>query len=153
MGHNPVNHPLRPIYRLVGLVTGAYLAVFGVLGLIQTAGESFTGHTGVRVLGQGTNMLWSVLALAIGAIVLLATLTGRNLDVAADKYLGWALLVIGTFELAVLRTDANFLGFSMSTVIVTYVAGLLLITVGLYSKVAPPSQSGAPRQVREGRTA
>jgi hypothetical protein len=41
----------------------------------------------------------------------------------------------------------------MSTVIVTYLAGLALILAGLYGKVAPQEQAGAPRQVREGRTA
>jgi hypothetical protein len=153
MAHTPVNHPLRPIYRIVGFIVGAYLVAFGILGFIQTSDESFTGP-GVRVLGQGTNMLWSIVSLAIGAIVLLTAAAGRNLDVAADKYLGWALLVLGTYELTVLRTDdVNIFGFTMSTVIVTYITGLLLITVSLYSKIAPRSEAGAPRQVREGRTA
>ncbi|MEU4423955.1 DUF4383 domain-containing protein [Actinoplanes sp. NPDC024001] len=153
MAHTPVNHPLRPLYRIAGFIAGAYLVVFGILGFIQTSGESFTGP-GERVLGQGTNMLWSIVSLAVGAVVLLTTATGRNLDVAADKYLGWGLLVLGTYELAVLRTDdVNFFGFTMSTVVVTYLVGLLLITVSLYSKIAPRSEAGAPRQVREGRTA
>lgn len=153
MAHNPVNHPLRPMYRVVGFLAGAYLVAFGVVGLIQTSGESFTGSTGVRVLGQGSNMLWSVIALAVGAIVLIATVVGRNIDTETDKFLGWGLLVAGTYGLAFSRTDANILGFTIATVVVTYIAGLALITTSLYSKVAPPSQAGAPRQVREGRTA
>jgi uncharacterized protein DUF4383 len=151
--HNPVNHPLRPIYRAIAFVAGAYLIVFGVVGLIQTAGESFTGSTGVRVLGQQSNLLWSIIALLLGAVVVGATAVGRNLDVQADKIIGWALLVFGTYALATSRTDANFLGFSIATVVVTYLVGVVLITCGLYSKVAPDSEAGAPRQVREGRTA
>ena len=50
MAHNPVNHPLRPIYRVVGFITGGYLVAFGILGLIQTAGEPFANETGIRVL-------------------------------------------------------------------------------------------------------
>ena len=153
MAHTPVNHPLRPLYRALSFVAGAYLVVFGIIGLIQTSDESFTGSTGVRVLGQETNMLWSIIALIIGAVVIGATAVGRNLDVAADKYLGWALLVLGSYELATSRTDANFLGFSIATVVVTYLVGLVLITASLYNKVAPTSQAGAPRQVREGRPA
>ncbi|MEV0897957.1 DUF4383 domain-containing protein [Actinoplanes sp. NPDC049802] len=153
MAHTPVNHPLRPIYRIVGFVTGAYLVAFGIIGFIGTSGEEFTGP-GVRVLGQGSNMLWSTISLALGALVLLGTAIGRNIDVAIDQYLGWGLLVLGTYELMMLRTDdLNIFGFTMSTVIVTYLVGLLLILVSLYSKSAPPSQVGAPRQVREGRTA
>ena len=153
MAHTPVNHPLRPMYRALGFLAGAYLVVFGVLGVIQTAGESFTGDSGERVLAQGSNMLWSIITVILGAVVLGATALGRNLDVAADKYIGWALLVIGSYELAVNRTDANFFGFTIATVIVTYVVGLILILASLYSKVGAPAQAGAPRQVREGRTA
>jgi hypothetical protein len=153
MAHNPVNHPLRPMYRLLGFLAGGYLVLFGIVGLIQTSGEPFTGSTGVRVLGQGSNMLWSVIALAVGALVLVATVAGRNVDTQADKFLGWGLLVAGSYELAFSRTDANVLGFTIATVIVTYLVGLALITVSLYSKVVPAEQAGAPRQVREGRTA
>jgi uncharacterized membrane protein HdeD (DUF308 family) len=49
----------------------------------------------------------------------------------------------------VIRTDANFLNFSISTVVVTYLVGLVLIMAGLYSKVAPAAEAGAPRQERE----
>ena len=153
MAHNPVNHPLRPMYRALAFLAGAYLVVFGIVGLIQTAGENVTGSTGVRVLGQETNLLWSILALILGAIVVVAVVIGRNVDVQVDKFIGWALLVIGTYELASNRTDANFLGFSVATVVVTYLVGLVLIISGLYSTVAPPTEAGAPRQAREGRTA
>ena len=61
--------------------------------------------------------------------------------------------MLGTYGLAFSRTDANIFGQNIHTVIVTYIVGLALITVSLYSKVAPASQAGAPRQVREGRTA
>ena len=153
MAHTPVNHPLRPLYRALSFLAGAYLVVFGIIGLIQSAGESFTGRTGVHVFGQETNLLWSIIAVIIGAIVLGATAVGRNLDVAADQYMGWALLVFGSYELATNRTDANFLGFSISTVVVTYLVGLVLITCSLYLKTATQSAVGAPRQAREGRTA
>lgn len=153
MAHNPVNHPLRPLYRALGFLAGAYLVVFGIVGLIQTSGKSFTGNTGVRVLGQQSNLLWSIIVLVLGAIVLLTTAVGRNLDAQADKFIGWALLVLGSYELATSRTDATFFGFSIATVVVTYLVGLILITVSLYSTVAPPAQAGAPRQVREGHPA
>lgn len=153
MAHNPVNHPLRPMYRVIGFLAGAYLVAFGIVGLIESSGDDFTGSTGATALGQGTNMLLSIISLAVGAIVVIASLIGRNLDVAADKYLGWGLLVLGTYGLAFSRTDANIFGQDIETVIVTYIVGLALITVSLYSKVAPAAQAGAPRQVREGRTA
>jgi Domain of unknown function (DUF4383) len=152
MAHIPVNHPLRPIYRAVAALMGLYLVAFGILGIILTADEGLFGKAGDRVLGQGANLFWAVVSIAIGAVVLIATFLGRNIDVAVNTYLGWTLVVVGTFSLAVIRTDANFLDFSISTVIVSYLVGLSLITAALYSKVAPPEEAGEPRQVREGRT-
>ncbi|GIF24382.1 hypothetical protein BJ973_007862 [Actinoplanes tereljensis] len=153
MAHNPVNHPLRPMYRVLGFVAGAYLVVFGIVGLIQTSGDDFTGKSPDLVLGQGGNLLLSIISLAVGVIVLIITAIGRNLDTVGDQYLGYGLLVLGTYGLAFSRTDANVFGQDIATVIVTYIVGLALITVSLYSKVAPAAQAGAPRQVREGRTA
>jgi hypothetical protein len=143
--HNPVNHPLRPVYRAVAAIAGIYLILFGLLGLVQGAAD------GERVLGQGTNPLWSVISLVVGAIVLGATVLGRNLDTEADKFAGWGLLVVGSYSLATSRTDVNVFDFTISTVNVNYLVGLVLIMCGLYAKTAPPAEAGAPRQVREGR--
>ena len=153
MAHTPVNHPLRPIYRALGALTGVYLILFGVVGIIVNLDEGLFGNDGGLVLGQQANMFWSIVSILIGVIVLAATVIGRNSDVEVDKYFGWGLLVVGSYELAVLRTDANFLGFSVATVIVTYLLGLVLIMAGQYSKVAPQSQAGAPRQEREAQNA
>jgi len=149
MGHNPVNHPLRPIYRALGALTGAYLLLFGILGAILTGSDGLFGNGDDRVLGQQTNLFWSIVAVLVGAIVLIASIIGNNSDTLIDKYFGWGLLVIGSYELAAIRTDANFLNFSISTVVVTYLLGLILIMAAYYSKVAPEEQTGAPRQTRE----
>jgi Domain of unknown function (DUF4383) len=149
MAHNPVNHPLRPLYRAIGAVAGAYLVLFGIVGLIVTAGDGLFGTTGDRVLGQGTNLFWSIVALVLGVIVLAVAAVGRNLDTEVDKFLGWGLLVVGSYGLAVIRTDANFLDFSIATVVITYLVGLLLIMTGLYSKVARTQDAGPSREERE----
>jgi hypothetical protein len=149
MGHNPINHPLRPVYRALGGLIGLYFVVFGVVGLIVTGGDGLFSNDTDRVLGQASNLAHSILSIVLGVVVLVATVLGRNLDVAVDKYLGWGVLVLGTYSLAVIRTDANFLNFSVSTVVVTYLAGLVLIMAAYYSNVAPPEQAGTPRQTRE----
>ena len=130
MAHTPVNHPLRPIYRALGALTGVYLILFGVVGIIVNLDEGLFGNDGGLVLGQQANMFWSIVSILIGVIVLAATVIGRNSDVEVDKYFGWGLLVVGSYELAVLRTDANFLDFSVTTVIVTYLLCLVLIIAG-----------------------
>jgi hypothetical protein len=153
MAHFPVNHPLRPLYRALSGLAGIYLVIFGIVGLTVTAGDGLFGTAGHRALGQGTNLFWSIVCLIIGAIVIVATVLGGNILAETDKYIGWGLLVVGTFGLAVARTDANVLDFTIATVVVTYLVGLVLIMAGFYSKVASPQEAGAPRQVREGQTA
>ena len=153
MAHNPVNHPLRPLYRALSALAGIYLILFGVVGFIVTGGNGLFGQPDERVLGQGANLFWSIISLILGVVVLAGVVIGRNIDVEINKYLGWGLLVIGSYELGASRTDANFLKFSVATVVVTYLVGLVLILAGLYTKTAPPENTGAPRQVREGQTA
>jgi hypothetical protein len=142
MAHTPINHPLRPLYRVLAALVGIYLIVFGVVGFITGDGD--------RVLGQGASTLWSVVALIAGVAVLIATVVGRNLDVKVDQYVGWALVVIGTFGLAVSRTDANFLGFTASTVVVIYICALILILASLYGKVGTEEDARAEQVAAHG---
>ena len=154
MAHYPVNHPLRPLYRALAAVVGLALVAFGVIGFIQTGGEGLFGHPEAKIAGLGGNLAASILAVVIGAVVLLTAVVGRNVDTATHRVLGWTLLVIGSYELAVSRTDANFLDFSIGTVTLFYTLGILLILSGLYTKMESDSENvSAPRQVREGRTA
>jgi hypothetical protein len=151
MAHTPVNHPLRPVYRALGALTGLYLVIFGVVGLITTGGNGLFAVDNGSALGQGTNLAWSLVAIVLGAAVLGASVLGRNIDVAVNTYVGWTLLVVGTAMLCLLRTEINIFNFSVATVIVTYLLGLVLIQAGMYSKVVPQEQAGTPRPVQEGR--
>lgn len=147
--HNPVNHPLRPVYRALGALAGLYLVVFGVVGVVVTGADAPLAHDTERVLGQGGNLAASILSLVLGVLVLAGTVLGRNRDVTAYTYVGWAVLVIATLSLAVSRTEVNILNVTIATVIVSYLVGLALVLAGQYCKVAPPQQAGAPRQERQ----
>ncbi|HEY7271094.1 MAG TPA: DUF4383 domain-containing protein [Actinoplanes sp.] len=142
MAHTPINHPLRPLYRALCALVGIYLILFGVVGFLVGDGD--------RVLGQGANTLWSVVSLILGVIVLAATVMGRNLDVKVNQYVGWALVAIGTLSLAVSRTDANFLDFTVSTVVVTYICALILILSSLYGKVGTDEDAHAEQVAAHG---
>jgi len=143
MAHIPVNHPLRPLYRALGALAGVYLVLFGIVGLIVNAGDDFFAVTAERVLGQGANMFASVISLVTGAIVLIATAIGRNVDTSAYKFLGWGVLVVGSYGLATARIDANFLGFTISTVVVDYLVGLALVLASLYITSGSEAESRA----------
>ena len=148
MAHTPINHPARPVYRAIGGLTGLYLVVFGVLGIITSTGDEILAQDDTRVLGQGTNLGFSLLCVLLGLVVLVGTALGRNIDVAINQWLAYALMVIGLAGLAFIRTDANFFNFSIFTVIVVMTAALVLLMAGLYGKVGTEDEAEAFQRAR-----
>jgi Domain of unknown function (DUF4383) len=143
MGHNPVNHPAQPIWRAISGLIGLYLVIFGVLGVIETAGNDFFSQDDMSVLGQGTNLAHSVFSILIGLLVLATTGIGRNMDVAVNKPLAYVFMAIGLAGLAFLRTSANLFNLTMVTVIVTMLIGLVLLMTAMYGKVGSDDEHKA----------
>ncbi|GAB3143995.1 hypothetical protein GCM10027290_21400 [Micromonospora sonneratiae] len=148
MAHNPVNHPARPVYRAIGGLTGLYLAGFGVLGVIENSGAEFFAQNDTLVLGQGANLGYSIISAVVGILVLVGTAIGRNIDTVINKLLGYGFMVLGLASLAVMRTDANFLDFSMSTAIVSMVIGMVLLMAGMYGKIGTEEEVRAWQEAR-----
>lgn len=148
MAHTPINHPARPIYRAIGGLTGLYLVVFGVLGIIASAGNEILAQDDTRVLGQGTNLGFSLLSVLLGLVVLVGTALGRNIDVAINQWLAYTLMVIGLAGLAFIRTDANIVNFTVVTVVVVLSASLVLLMAGMYGKVGTDEEAEAFQKAR-----
>lgn len=148
MAHTPVNHPARPIYRAIGGIVGLYFIVFGVLGIIASAGNDVLAQDDTKVLGQGTNLGFSLLSVLLGAVILVGVVIGRNLDVAINQWLAYALMVLGLAMLAFLQTDANIFNFSIMTDIVVLVLALVLLMAGMYGKVGTDDEHEAWQKAR-----
>ncbi|MEU1888665.1 MULTISPECIES: DUF4383 domain-containing protein [unclassified Micromonospora] len=148
MAHTPVNHPARPVYRAIGGLLGLYLVVFGVLGVIASAGNDIFAQDDTKVLGQGTNLGFSLLSVLFGVVILVGTVIGRNLDVAINQWLSYTLMVISLAGLAFLQTDANVANFSILTVIVLMTLSLVLLMVGMYGKVGTDDEKEAWQKAR-----
>lgn len=149
MAHTPVNHPARPVYRAIGGLVGLYFVVFGVIGIITTAGNDVLAQDDtLKVLGQGANLGFSLLSVVLGAVILAGIAIGRNLDVAINQWLAYALMVLGLGELAFLRTDANILNFSIMTVIVVLTLATALLMAGMYGKVGTDEEKEAWQKAR-----
>lgn len=149
MSHIPVNHPLRTLYRFLAAVAGLYILVFGVVLFGKTNGNAvFDQNNLVSALGLQGNMGFAVLSIAAGAVILVCTLIGRNIDRAINMVGGIAFMTVGILMLCLLRTDANFLGFSMTNVVVSFVIGVLLFAAGLYGKTGSAEQAAAEEHAR-----
>jgi hypothetical protein len=133
--HLPVNHRLRPLYRFLAALAGAYVLVFGIVGVIKTAGEPFFDqNSATSVVGLRSNMAFAILSIVVGLIVLVGTVVGRNIDHVINLVAGIIFLVAGMLMMTVLQTNANFLNFQISTCVVSFVIGLVLFTAGLYGR-------------------
>ena len=59
---------------------------------------------------------------------------GRNIDRYVNVAGGLFFMVVGMGMMLLMRTDANFLGFSMANSIASFLIGTVLFAAGLYGK-------------------
>jgi hypothetical protein len=133
--HLPVNHHLRGFWRVLSTLAGLYVLIFGIAGAVQTSGmKTFDTH-GERVLGLTTNPGFSMISIGVGAIIVIASLVGRNIDVAVNLVLSVIFICAGLFSLAFLRTDLNYFAFSVTNCVVSYALGTIVGVSSLYGRV------------------
>jgi hypothetical protein len=150
MSHIPVNHHLRPLYRAIAALIGIYVLLFGVVGIISSAGTQLLARGDISALGLRTNLAFSVASVAAGALILLSVIVGRGVYYVMGVWGGAAFMVVGLVMLALLNTDLNVLNFSVATVMVSFVFGILLFSAGLYGKSGSPEVARAGEAVRHG---
>jgi hypothetical protein len=136
MPHIPVNHRLQPWYRLLAALAGAFVLVFGIIGIIRTAGDPLFVRGTDEVFGLKLNLAFSIISVLTGIVVLGGAALGRNSDHYINLVAGGVFLGAGMLMMILLRTDADFLNFRMATCIVSFVIGLALLLAGLYGKTA-----------------
>ncbi|MEU0003532.1 DUF4383 domain-containing protein [Streptomyces sp. NPDC006314] len=131
--HLPVDHRLNRVYRIGAGLIGAFLIVFGILGLIDHIGFFNTG--GDTVTGLNTNGALSVLSICIGLLLLVGMVIGGNFASTLNMVLGVLFLLNGFLFLGLLDTSSNFLAFKIQNVFFSFIVGLLLMTFGMYGRV------------------
>jgi hypothetical protein len=145
--HLPVNHPLRPLYRVLAGLVGGYSLVFGIAAFTRTKGTPLFAHTDLPwVLGLRANLAFALLSIFSGAVLAVCAVIGRNLDFLVNTLGGLVFMAVGMLMLGLLQTDANFLGFSMTNCVVSLVLGTIVFTAGLYGRTGSAS-SGAHRSI------
>ncbi len=137
ISHLPVNHRLRPLYRAVAGLVGSYVLAFGIVGFTRTRGTPLFAHTDLPwVLGLRTNLAFALLSILAGAVLLVCTVIGRNLDFLAYFVGGVVFMAVGMLMLALLQTDANVLGFTVTNCVVSLVFGMAVFAAALYGRSA-----------------
>lgn len=143
MAHFPVNHPARPLYRVVAGLVGLYVLVFGVLGLVETWNDPLFSRASHWVLGLRVNLAFALVSVVFGIGLVIGASRRSNLGHYMNLTAGVVFMVTGLAMLAVLQTSANILNFSVSTVVVSLLFGLVFLATGLYDKVGPHDHAAA----------
>jgi hypothetical protein len=132
--HLPVDRRLNLVYRIGAGVMGAFLCVFGVLGITDNVGFFTTRDN--TVLGLGSDPALSWLSIVVGLVLLGGMVKGGNLASTLNLLVGVAFVLSGFVNLALLETDANILNFRMQNVIFSFAVGLVLMVFGMYGRVS-----------------
>ena len=136
--HIPINHHLRRLYRVLTGLAGLYVLVFGIAGASRSAGLPLFAdphhETLPWVLGLRTNPAFSYLSIGAGIALLAGAVIGRNVDHYVNLVAGGVFLLSGMAMMTLLQSDANFLGFSMSNCVVSFILGLVTLAAGLYGR-------------------
>ncbi|MEV0943626.1 DUF4383 domain-containing protein [Micromonospora wenchangensis] len=148
MAHFPVNHPARPLYRVFAGLVGLYILVFGAFGVVQTWGEPLFARGSHWALGLRTNLAFSLVSVVFGIVLIIGASRRGNLGHIMNLTAGVVFMVTGIAMMSVLQTRANILNFSMSTVIVSLLFGLLLLATGLYDKIGTDEHAARERADR-----
>jgi hypothetical protein len=149
--HLPINHHLRPMWRVLAFLAGIYILVFGVLGFMRArdAGLDWFAQEGLpTILWLKANPAFALMSIVVGAIVVLGALIGRNIDRWINLLAGTVFILAGMAMMALLRTDVNFLGFTMSACIASFILGLVMFTAGLYGRVGSLKEERAERELQ-----
>jgi hypothetical protein len=148
MAHIPINHPMRPLYRTLSGLIGLYILVFGIIGVVQTAGDPLFDRGDVWVLGLRTNLAFAILSVVYGAVLLVGAVIGGNVEHMINLGAGLVFILVGLFMMTVMETDVNILNFSMVNSIVSFIFGMLVLTAGLYDKVGSSDDVAAEERFR-----
>ncbi|MEV0725327.1 DUF4383 domain-containing protein [Micromonospora purpureochromogenes] len=149
MAHFPVNHPARSLYRVFAGLVGLYILVFGVWGVFETWGQPLFDRGSNWALGLRTNLAFSLVSVVFGIVLMIGASRRSNLGHYMNLTAGVVFMVTSLAMMSVLQTTANFLNFSMSTVIVSMLFGLLLLATGLYDKVGTDEHAEEERRRRQ----
>ena len=120
------------VHRIGSAVFGAGLCVFGALGVANRL--EFLAIQGKIVLGLASNGLLATISLIVGGVLIGAALRGGRLSSTITIIIGVLFLLSGLLNLAVLHTPLNLLGFRLSNVIFSLIAGMMLLFLGAYGR-------------------
>lgn len=144
-------HPVHVVHRVGAGAMGLGLWVFAGLGLAH--GLPYFSTSGQPVVGLSSNGLLSTISLAAGALLISAAVWKGPIASTATAVLGTVFVLSGLAHLAILNTQFNVLAFRLPNVLFSVIAGLILLILGSYGRIAGDLPADNPYRTERGQTA
>ncbi|GIH06575.1 hypothetical protein Rhe02_46420 [Rhizocola hellebori] len=128
MFHFPLNHPLSGFYRGVAAIVAVLMVAYP---LVLSDNGTFT-----------------IVMIVAAVPVLLGVFFGRDRHHFLYELAGGFLILLGMAGLLVLHSPYNYLGQSVSSCIVLFLLGSVLLTAGMYTKIGTAEQAAAEEAYR-----
>ena len=136
MPHFPLNHPLGGFYRGLAVIAAIAMVIYPLV--------------------FSDNAAFAVVMMVLAVPVLLGVFAGRHRHHFLNEIVGAILILLGIAGLLVLNSSFNYLDLSVSSCIVLFVIGAVLLTAGMYTKTGTTEQARAEdayRHASAGRVA
>jgi hypothetical protein len=128
--HRDPDSRMLTFWRAVVGLLGAFLCLFGVLGLLGAT--SMWSTRGQVIAGLGTNGALGVLSVLFGLVLVGTAARGGRRAWSLVSWIGVLFLLSAMVHLLVINSALNLLTFQFSNVIFSFLVGMTLLTVGVY---------------------
>ncbi len=136
MPHYPINHPLGGFYRGLAIIAAVLMVVYP--------------------LALSGNNTFAAIMIVLAAAVFAGVFLGRERYQLVNETVGAVLIHYGILGLLVMESRFNYLDLTVSSCIVLFLLGTVLLTAGMYTKTGTAEQAAAEdayRHAGDGRVA
>jgi hypothetical protein len=127
------------LHRVGTAVVGGFVFVFGLTGLTWRP-EVFSTE-GPVVFGMTTNGFLAFLSMAVGAVLVFATVFGGPFAAWAAIVAGAAFFLSGVVNVFLLGTTLNVMAFTMPNVVFSWAVGAVLVALGMIARKEQPTEN------------
>lgn len=125
------------LHRIGAAVVGGFVFTFGLAGLTWRP-EIFSTE-GPVVFGMTTNGLLAFLSMAVGFMLVFAAVFGGSAAAWGAIAAGAGFILSGVVNVFLLGTPLNVMAFTMPNVVFSWVAGAVLVALGMIGRKENPT--------------
>ena len=125
------------VHRIGAAVVGGFVFVFGLAGLTWRP-EMFSTE-GPVVFGMTTNGFLAFLSMAVGFMLVFAAVFGGPVAAWGAIAAGAGFILSGVVNVFLLETPMNVMAFTMPNVVFSWLAGAVLVVLGMIARREHPA--------------